>query len=414
MPAARAGAGAAAAAGALRQRRRTRRRFNRARQRVLRRREALRRNVQLRDRIGLLLDLLHFQLRRLRDRNGDLVLARHLRLTRRFLHPVAAAAAAAARSGLAQPDDVGVGLLGQQRGRGHARGCRTESPKHDEHGKSDVRDERDRRTPGRCASAAARRGTGSRPDARLRREQTDARQIRSRGLPASGSRPSGMLWGSSRYCCAPVSTAATAKGVPRTSSMFARTRPGQTSAGVSRFRRVRSRRQSRRCRRRRRTGRPARRRRAARCGSATRMPPRATSASKMRPSCAWKPTRRIVPDRPSFARSRALPCSASTIGPCRTAGPMPAMSSRPARRAERLLEERGRLGRVLRENRQRLRRQARLLQRGNPLGRPRDVLKHADGEPSSLDLNHGRVMYHGGQVRRVAVESGRITVRLSD
>ena len=50
-----------------------------------------------------------------RHGNRNLVLARHLRLTRRLLHLVAAAATAAAGTGLAQPDDVRVGLLGQQR-----------------------------------------------------------------------------------------------------------------------------------------------------------------------------------------------------------------------------------------------------------------------------------------------------------
>ena len=42
-----------------------------------------------------------------------------------------------------------------------------------------------------------------------------------------------------------------------------------------------------------------------------------------------------------------------------------------------------------------------LNQRGDPFCRPRDVLKHSDGEPTNLDLNHGRVMYHGVEVREV-------------
>ena len=67
-----------------------------------------------------------------------------------------------------------------------------------------------------------------------------------------------------------------------------------------------------------------------------------------------------------------------------------------SRYAERLLEQRGCLGRVLREHRQRRGRKARLNQRSDPPGRPRNVLKHPDSEPSSLDLNHGRVMYHEG------------------
>ena len=50
--------------------------------------------------------LRRLELRRLLDRNRDLVLAGQLRLARRLLHLVAAAAAAAAGPGLAQPDDV--------------------------------------------------------------------------------------------------------------------------------------------------------------------------------------------------------------------------------------------------------------------------------------------------------------------
>ena len=65
---------------------------------------------------GSFFDLLRLELRRLLDRNGDLVLARQLRLARRLLHLVAAATTAAARTGLAQPDDVAVRLLGQHRG----------------------------------------------------------------------------------------------------------------------------------------------------------------------------------------------------------------------------------------------------------------------------------------------------------
>ena len=51
-----------------------------------------------------------------------------------------------------------------------------------------------------------------------------------------------------------------------------------------------------------------------------------------------------------------------------------------ALRAERLLDQRGGIGRVLGEDRQRLGRKSRLLQRVEPLGRPRDVLKHSDRE----------------------------------
>jgi hypothetical protein len=66
-----------------------------------------------------------------------------------------------------------------------------------------------------------------------------------------------------------------------------------------------------------------------------------------------------------------------------------------SRRAERLLDQRRRLRRLLRNNRQGCRRKTRLNQRSNPLARPRDVLKHTDREPPSLDIDHGRVMYHG-------------------
>jgi hypothetical protein len=114
--------------------------LNRARQRVLGCREILCRNIQLSDRVGLLLDLLHFHLRGLRYGNRNLVLARHFRLTRRLLHPVAAATTAAAGSGLTQPDDVRVGLVGQH-GRGYHSGAAESHAEEDDQGQRDVRDQ---------------------------------------------------------------------------------------------------------------------------------------------------------------------------------------------------------------------------------------------------------------------------------
>jgi hypothetical protein len=80
---------------------------------ILRGRQALGRDIQLSHRVGFFLRLLHFHLGRLRHGDGNFVLARHFRLPRRFLHPITAAATAAARSGLLQPDDVRVRLIGQ-------------------------------------------------------------------------------------------------------------------------------------------------------------------------------------------------------------------------------------------------------------------------------------------------------------
>src|SRR6185295_11505314 len=115
----RSGARTAARAAALRRRRRTRGRFNRARQRVERRRQFLCGNVELLDRIRLDLGLLLFERRLLLDRNRQLVFPGKLSLARRLLHLVAAATAATARSGLAQPDDLLVGVFRQQ-GRGRS------------------------------------------------------------------------------------------------------------------------------------------------------------------------------------------------------------------------------------------------------------------------------------------------------
>ena len=51
-------------------------------------------------------------------------------------------------------------------------------------------------------------------------------------------------------------------------------------------------------------------------------------------------------------------------------------------------------------NRQRFGRKSRLLQRVESFRRPRDILKHTDGEsPRSVDVNHGRVMYQNRPAR---------------
>src|SRR2546428_12937225 len=60
--------------------------------------------------------------------------------------------------------------------------------------------------------------------------------------------------------------------------------------------------------------------------------------------------------------------------------------------SERLLDQFPDLGALLRQDRQRLGWKSRLLQRVEALLRPRDVLKHRDGEESGLDVDHGRVM----------------------
>ena len=64
-------------------------------------------------------------------------------------------------------------------------------------------------------------------------------------------------------------------------------------------------------------------------------------------------------------------------------------------RSERLLDERGVLRRILREDRQRLHRKRGVFERIDALLRPRHVLKHPNRESSCFDLDHGRVMYHG-------------------
>src|SRR5207244_9844890 len=106
------GPGPPAGAGPLRECRRAGRRFDGAWQRVLRRRTDLRWNIQLIDRIRLVLRLLGLNLRRLLDGNGDLVFAWQLRLPRRLLHLVAATAATAAGTGLTEPDDVLIRSVG--------------------------------------------------------------------------------------------------------------------------------------------------------------------------------------------------------------------------------------------------------------------------------------------------------------
>ena len=167
--------------------------------------------------VGSFFDLLHFELRRLRDRNGNLVLARQLRLARRLLHLVAATAAAAARPRLAQPDDVVVRLIGQHGGRRSPCSSRSRMQKHQRRPRRrDVRTQRASKGRGDALLLAARTGTGRRPDARpptwTDRCPADAF---TRTSAVWLARPSGMVWGSSKYCRARSQMAATAKGVPR-------------------------------------------------------------------------------------------------------------------------------------------------------------------------------------------------------
>src|SRR5262245_8441184 len=61
-----------------------------------------------------------------------------------------------------------------------------------------------------------------------------------------------------------------------------------------------------------------------------------------------------------------------------------------AARAERPLDQRRRVGALLRHHGQRLVGEARALQRVEPFGRPRHVLKHAHGENAGTRVTHGR------------------------
>ena len=106
-----------------------------------------------------------------------------------------------------------------------------------------VRNQRCRKRRARCASAAARTGTGRRPGARPRRGPTDALRM---SLHADFGWLVGLchlerLWGSLRYCRARSQSAATAKEVPRDSCVFLRrsncqARPGCPLHGGSRTR----------------------------------------------------------------------------------------------------------------------------------------------------------------------------------
>src|SRR5262249_32307205 len=58
-------------------------------------------------------------------------------------------------------------------------------------------------------------------------------------------------------------------------------------------------------------------------------------------------------------------------------------------RTERLLDQCGRVGRVLREERQRFGRESGALQRIESLRRPCDILKCSDSETPGVDLDHG-------------------------
>jgi hypothetical protein len=65
--------------------------------------------------------------------------------------------------------------------------------------------------------------------------------------------------------------------------------------------------------------------------------------------------------------------------------------------AKRSLDEDADLARLFRNDREYVGRQAKALQRFQPLLRPRGILKYGNREPSSVDLGHELVMYHGGR-----------------
>src|SRR5262249_24084087 len=74
----------------------------------------------------------------------DLVLARQFGLPRWLLHLVAATATATTGTRLAEPDDVLIRLLGEERGRRHPMWCVTDE-QHDREDYKDMRDERGQR-----------------------------------------------------------------------------------------------------------------------------------------------------------------------------------------------------------------------------------------------------------------------------
>ena len=275
---------------------------------------------------------------------------------------------------------------------------------------SDVRDERARERRGDTLLLAARTGTERRPGARPRRGQTDARRTRSRGLRLSGwfghregyGARRGIVAHGSRVlqlqkgCLEPhayllddvawpgraVPDCGRDAGCGRASrNGLDATGPGAdrgiaAAIGVQDRERIGGARlavdRRRGCRR----GRPASRRSG-----------RRATGSRRGASC---------PASPASARSRAAPLE--RVRPAvreRRSAPTAGEVEPIARRAERLLDQaRPRRACPSRES-SATRRKARLLQRVEPLRRPRHVLKHTDREPSGLDLNHGRVMYHG-------------------
>ena len=63
--------------------------------------------------------------------------------------------------------------------------------------------------------------------------------------------------------------------------------------------------------------------------------------------------------------------------------------------AERLLDQCGDVGTFLGHDGESFGRKASRLQGLNPFLRPRNILEYANCESSGIDLDHGRVMYHG-------------------
>lgn len=67
--------------------------------------------------------------------------------------------------------------------------------------------------------------------------------------------------------------------------------------------------------------------------------------------------------------------------------------------SERRFDEGANLRTLFRDDADRFRRQTGSLQRVNALLRPLHILKHTDGEPASIDVNHGDVIYQGSGAR---------------
>ena len=337
---------------------------------------------------------LRLELRRLLDRNGNLVLARQLGLPRRLLHLVAAAATAAARTRLAQPDDVRVRLFGQH-GRRHAVAPRRSGrQEHEQRDDDDVRGERAAQAPERSASAAARTGTGSStgcaPSTWTDRCPADA-FARTSGVWVVSAIGNGMglveilsrtgldgcncKRGASNLVACLLRTSVPA-GCPRSKG---RSIGCLDAAGPGANRRVAAAVGMKHA--------PAHRPRAARCGS-RRGCRRGRSAPRKSGRRAPEIRRGAsCPASPSFADRAAVPAARRPAARAATTAPIAGEVEPLARRAERLLDQRRGLGR-------RPSRESSATPAANPacfsavesLLRPRDILKHADGEPSGRRL----------------------------